>query len=63
VNAELRQILRDHYLAQVICGHDRQQDNPVCACSRVFLGWHPSVGAAVDAWIDHVAEVMAGPSG
>jgi hypothetical protein len=50
----LRDVLRTHYLAQVICDHERKQDNPVCACSLVNLGWHPSVGAAVDAWVDHI---------
>lgn len=49
----LRKRLADHYLAQIICDHDRALDNPVCACSLVHLGWHPSVGAAVAAWIDH----------
>ena len=49
-----RYVLREHYLAEVICDHERKMDNPVCACSRVNLGWHPSVGAAVEAWIEHV---------
>lgn len=50
----LRDVLREHYLAQITCDHDSKQDNPVCACSRVHLGWHSSVGTAVDAWITHV---------
>lgn len=45
--------LATHYLAQIVCDHDRKMDNPICACSRVNLGWHPSVGAAVAAWVDH----------
>jgi len=48
--------LREHYLAGISCDRARHEDNPVCACSRVFLGWHPSVGAAVEAWIGHVME-------
>lgn len=51
-----RDVLRAHYLAEVICDHEGKRDNPVCSCSLVFLGWHPSVGAAVDAWVDHVME-------
>jgi hypothetical protein len=49
-----RDVLRAHYLADVICDHERARDNPVCACSLVFLGWHGSVGLAVEAWVDHV---------
>ena len=52
--------LREHYLAGISCDHARKEDNPVCACSRVFLGWHPSVGEAVEAWIGHVMEVAGG---
>lgn len=52
-----RMVLESHYLAQVVCDHDRKMDNPICSCSQVFLGWHPSVGEAVQAWVDHVMEV------
>jgi hypothetical protein len=51
--------LREHYLAGITCDRAREEDNPVCACSRVFLGWHPSVGEAVEAWIGHVMEVVS----
>ena len=61
VRAEVRgrfgQALREHYLAGISCDRARHEDNPVCACSRVFLGWHPSVGEAVEAWIAHVMDV------
>jgi hypothetical protein len=52
--APLRAVLREHYLMQVTCDHEGKRDNPVCNCQRVNLGWHPSIGAAVDAWTDHV---------
>lgn len=52
-------VLRGHYLAAINCDHDRHMDQPVCACSIVALGWHPSVGAAVAAWASHVGEVVA----
>ena len=51
---QLRDRLRQHFLAAIVCDHERGMDNPQCACSRAFLGWHPSVGAAVDAWVEHV---------
>lgn len=51
--------LADHYLMSVECDAERKLDNPVCGCSRVFLGWHPSIGEARQAWIGHVDQVVA----
>jgi hypothetical protein len=56
---ELREAFRTHYLLGIECDHNRKRDRPTCACSKVDLGWHPSVGAAVDAWHAHVLEVGA----
>lgn len=42
-------VLKQHYLADIECDHERRMDKPRCACSLVDLGWHPSVGHAVDA--------------
>ena len=53
-------VLREHYLAGITCDGAQERDNPVCGCSRVFLGWHPSVGEAREAWIRHVMEVAGG---
>lgn len=50
-------VLADHYLMSVECDPVRKLDNPVCGCSRVFLGWHPSAGEARQAWISHVAGI------
>lgn len=47
-------VLRGHYLSHITCNEETHQDNPVCACSAVNLGWHLSVGDAVEAWIAHV---------
>lgn len=51
--------LRQHWLHAMECDHATGRDKPHCACSRVDLGWHPSVGAAVEAWLAHVAGVNA----
>jgi hypothetical protein len=60
VTAEVRKqiagVLRVHYLAGITEDRARHEVGPVCGCSEVFLGWHPSVGAAVEAWIGHVME-------
>lgn len=56
---QLRSVLKEHYLQGVTCDPQAKQDNPVCQCSRVHLGWHPSIGQAVDAWIDHVLGVLS----
>lgn len=50
----LADVLREHHLAHITCDHDTKQDNPVCACSKINLGWHSSVGQAVEAWLAHV---------
>lgn len=50
-------VLKRHFLARIACDHVYGRINPVCACSPVNLGWHRSVGQAVDAWIAHVVEV------
>lgn len=55
---EFEQVLEKHYLAYIACDHDRKLDNPQCACSLVNLGWHPTVGAAARAWVDHVLDVL-----
>jgi hypothetical protein len=52
--ADLAEVLSGHYLAAITCDHDLKRDRPECACSLVDLGWHPSVGEAVQAWIRHV---------
>lgn len=63
VRERFRHALREHYLAGITCDRARKEDNPVCACSRVFLGWHPSVGEAVEAWIGHVMEAAGSEEG
>ena len=55
----LEAALREHWLANVECDHEARQDKPWCACSRVDLGWHSNVGAAVEAWIQHVLSIAA----
>jgi hypothetical protein len=47
-------VLRQHYLANMVCDEENHRDNPICACSAVNLGWHLSVGDAVEAWMQHV---------
>ena len=51
-------VLADHYLMGISCDPDTKRDNPMCGCSRVFLGWHPSIGEARQAWIDHAADCV-----
>jgi hypothetical protein len=57
---EVAAVLREHALTHIECDHDTKRDTPVCACSRAFLGWHPSVGEAVEAWVQHVSRVLSG---
>jgi hypothetical protein len=62
VRGRFGEVLRVHYLAGISDGGARNLYCPVCACSDVFLEWHPSVGEAVEAWIGHVMEI-AGEEG
>ena len=55
----LRKVLTDHYLAGIECDHEAKTDKASCACSMVALPVCPSVGAAVQSWIDHVLSVLA----
>lgn len=57
---KLMAALKTHYLAGIVCSHERGMDLPMCACSGVDLGWHPNVGTAVDAWIAHFTEALDG---
>lgn len=54
-------VLRQHWLRAMECDHETKQDKPHCSCSQVDLGWHPSIGAAVEAWLAHVAGLPASP--
>lgn len=55
--------LAEHYLMGINCDPDTKRDNPMCGCSRIHLGWHPSVGAARQAWIDHVVGLIESAPG
>jgi len=50
----LRAHLREHWLASIVCDHEAKTDTAICSCSQWADTPHPSVGAAVDAWIEHV---------
>jgi hypothetical protein len=52
--SNLRDVLKEHYLVTIICDHEAKTDTPQCVCSLVAFDSYPSVGQAVDAWIDHV---------
>lgn len=57
---DVRGALKEHYLAAIVCDHEKKNDTPICACSRVHLPTMPTVGKAVDVWVDHVMEVIEG---
>lgn len=50
----LRVVLLDHWPVQVLCDHEARTDQVVCSCSQVTLPVMPTVGAAIDTWIEHV---------
>ena len=54
----LPQLLKDHYLTGIQCDPIKKMDWPTCQCSMVDLGWHPSIGEAVDAWVAHLLKEL-----
>lgn len=53
----LRRTLKEHWLTTIVCDHRARTDKPVCFCGWVHEPL-PSVGAAVDAWVEHVTEMV-----
>jgi hypothetical protein len=53
-SAHLRAILREHWITNIVCDHDTKTDRACCSCSAWRGNTKPSIGAAVDDWIDHV---------
>ncbi len=58
----MRSHLREHWLANIICDHEAKTDTAVCSCSMWRDELHPSVGDAVDAWIEHVFSTFHQPA-
>lgn len=54
----LRSHLREHWLANIACDHEAKTDTASCSCSMWRDEPHPSVGGAVDAWIEHVIATL-----
>jgi len=53
----IRQALKTHWLTGIECDHDTKRDFSMCACGLWTSGNESSVGAAVEAWINHVFEI------
>jgi hypothetical protein len=53
--------LREHWLASIVCDHDAKTDTAICSCTQWRDEPHPSVGEAVDAWIEHVFATLPSP--
>lgn len=56
--AGFAEMLRKHWLWQVECHHETKTDTPRCSCSRWPCEPQPSVGEAVERWIEHVLEEL-----
>ncbi len=54
----VREVLRAHWLHQIVCNHEDGTDKPCCSCSMWNCPPQPSIGAAVEAWIDHVIQQL-----
>lgn len=50
-------LLADHW-PTIVCDHERKTDKAQCSCCTYEPPECPSVGAAVQSWIDHVRSLM-----
>lgn len=51
-------VLREHWLTGLECDHDAKTDVANCFCSKWRPAPEPSVGKAVERWIEHVIDEM-----
>jgi hypothetical protein len=58
----IRSVLRDHWLTGMHCDHDANTDVATCFCTVWRSEPMPNVGAAVNAWIEHVLSHAFTPS-
>jgi hypothetical protein len=55
---KLRGVLQQHWLTGIHCDHESKTDVATCFCTVWRSDPMPNVGAAVNAWIDHVFEQL-----
>jgi hypothetical protein len=58
----IKAVLREHWLTGIVCDHEAKTDRATCSCSVWRCEPLPSVGAAVDAWINHVLCPVSRPN-
>ena len=54
LRAGFADVLRKHWLTGIECNHEARTDVATCYCSRWRSEPQPSVGEAVERWIEHV---------
>ena len=54
--ARMAQVLREHWLTGLECDHEAKTDVANCFCGRWRPAPEPSVGQAVERWVEHVME-------
>lgn len=61
VRERLRSVLKEHWITSVNCDKQESMNRASCSCSLLVGHRVPSVGAAVDEWIEHVLATLASP--
>lgn len=61
VRERLRSVLKEHWITSVNCDKQESMNHASCSCSLLVGHRVPSVGAAVDEWIEHVLATLASP--
>jgi hypothetical protein len=56
--SRLQAVLRGHWLTGIVCDHETKTDRATCWCTTWQCEPQPSVGAAVERWIEHVLDAQ-----
>lgn len=54
----VRSVLREHFLAGIVCDHEERTDAAACNCSQWRSPQVESPVAAAHCWIDHFIDVL-----
>ena len=57
----LHDVLKQHWITAIICDEATHTDRVGCWCGTWQCPPQPNVGAAVDAWIEHVLGTVSRP--
>jgi hypothetical protein len=54
----IRKALKEHWLTSIQCDHESRTDRAGCFCGTWYCEPQPSIGEAVDKWIEHLIDSL-----